>query len=125
MDELLANLANTASDSSVPGSYVSNAYILEDDFRLSWYNILLYELLERLPRQVVVHYVRLYFEATMKALATVARHDWTPSSEGLISLVKGGKMLKGGKGRFASSDPLPYADINQEKEKGKKKKKRS
>ena len=44
------------------------------------------------------------FEATMKALATVARHDWTPSSEGLISLVKGGKMLKGGKGRFASSD---------------------
>ena len=80
MDELLANLANTASDSSVPGSYVSNAYILEDDFRLSWYNLLPYELLEirfvggivGLPREVAVHYVCPYFEANVKALATVA-----------------------------------------------------
>jgi hypothetical protein len=61
----------------------------------------------------------------VKALAPVASHDWTPSSEGLISLVKGGKMLKGGEVRFASSDSLPYAGINKEKEKGKKKKKRS
>lgn len=50
------------------------------------------------------------------------RHDWTSSSEGLVSLAKVGKMLKGGKGRFASSDPLPYADIDKEKEKSEKKK---
>jgi hypothetical protein len=34
----------------------------------------------------------------VKALETVARHDWTSSSEGLISLAKGGKMLKGERG---------------------------
>jgi len=69
----------------------------------------------------VVHYVRPYFEANVKALATVARHHWAPSSEGLISLVKGGKMLKGGKGRFAWSEPLRYADVDKEKEVGEKK----
>jgi hypothetical protein len=71
----------------------------------------------------VVQYVHPYFEVNVKALATVARHNCMLSSEGLISLVKGGKMLKGGKGRFASSDPLPYTDIDKEKEKGKKKQK--
>jgi len=70
----------------------------------------------------VVHYVRPHFEANVKALATVARHDWTSSSEGLVSLAKGGKMLKGGKGRFASSDQLLYAEIDKEKERSKKKK---
>jgi hypothetical protein len=34
-------------------------------------------------------------------------------------------MLYGGKGRFASSDLMPYADIDKGKEMGKKKKKRS
>ena len=58
----------------------------------------------------MVHYARPYFEANVKALETVAIYDWTPSSEGLISLMKGGKMMKGQKGRFASSDPSPYAN---------------
>jgi hypothetical protein len=31
-------------------------------------------------------------------------------------------MLKGIKGMFASSDPLPFAEIDKEKEKSKKKK---
>jgi len=42
----------------------------------------------------------------------------------LNNLAKGGKMLNGGKGRFASSDPLPYVDIEKGKEKSEKKKKR-
>jgi hypothetical protein len=33
-------------------------------------------------------------------------------------------MLKGGKGRFALSDPLPYAQIDKEMEKSKKQKKK-
>jgi hypothetical protein len=56
----------------------------------------------------------------VKALATVSRLDWTSSSEGLVSLAKGGKMLKGGKGKFASSDPLPFAEIDKEKSTKKK-----
>jgi hypothetical protein len=63
----------------------SNVHILKDDFRLSWSNLHPYELLERysvggnvrLPREVIVHYVRPYFKANVKALATVARHDWS------------------------------------------------
>ena len=67
----------------------------------------------------MVHYVHPYFEAKVKALGTVSRRDWTSSSEGLVSLVKGGKMLKGGRGGVASSDLLPFAEIDKEKEKKK------
>jgi hypothetical protein len=78
-DKPPVNMA-TASHSSITAQYVVltflNAHILDDNFRLSWYNLHPYELLEilstegivRLPREVVVHYVRPYFEAN------VARH---------------------------------------------------
>ncbi|KIM73131.1 hypothetical protein PILCRDRAFT_15515, partial [Piloderma croceum F 1598] len=111
---IIVNELPAASDLSFPAqyvrhSYVSNAHILEDDLRLSWYNLLLYELLEicfvggivQLPREVVVHYVRPYFEANEREGAG----NWWEDVEG-------------GKGRFASSDPLSYADIDKEKEKG-------
>jgi hypothetical protein len=63
----------------------------------------------------VVHYVRPCFKANVKALATVARHDWTPLSEGLINLVKSGKTLKGEGREVCIERLLPYADIDQEK----------
>lgn len=129
MGELPANLADTASDSSVLAQHVvlmfrtpiSSRTIFGCPHITSHTNYS-----KHIPSEGLSdYYVRPYFEANVKALATVARHDWTPSSEGLFSLVKCGKMLYGGKGGFASSDLIPYADIDKEKEKGKKKKKRS
>lgn len=54
----------------------STCQSLEDNFQLSWYNLRAYELLEihrvnhivRLPREVMVQYVKPYFEARVKSL---------------------------------------------------------
>ena len=116
-----------APDSIVAAEYMiltfSNSHILDDDFRLSWYNILPYELLEihpagsviRLPREVVVHYARPYFEARVRAAVAVARHDWQSSREGLVGRVGVGrsKSRQAGKGR--SSDPLVYVEKETDK----------
>ncbi|KIM80554.1 hypothetical protein PILCRDRAFT_9381, partial [Piloderma croceum F 1598] len=74
----------------------SNTHILEDDFVLSQYNIHPHELLEihpagcivRLQREVMVQYVRPYFEACIKALR---RAPSSSSKEGFVDRVGAGR----------------------------------
>jgi hypothetical protein len=81
----------------------SNGLILDDDFLLSWYDIRPYELFEihlagsiiRLPREIVVHYARPYFEARVKS----------PSLVGKVGS-RSGKILKGGRDKLTSSEAL-------------------
>ena len=104
----------------------SNAHVLDDDFLLSWYNLRPYELLEihgadsivRLPRELITHYVRPYFEARARALKAVSRDYWETSREVFVDKMGGGgKTSKSGKERLVSSDPLAYAAKGKKKTK--------
>lgn len=99
----------------------STGCTLEDDFPISWYKIRPYELLEMhlagsvvtLPRQIMVEYVKPYFEAKVKSLRVV----WKERDSGLgvaslgvgTSDSSGRKIHKGRRGRSRSMDPLSSA----------------
>ena len=92
---------------------------MDDAFCLSWYNLRPYELLEihsadsivRLPREVIAHYIRPYFEARIRALRVVSRDHWQSSREGFVPRV--GRKLS--KGRLVASDPLTYGMFREKK----------
>jgi hypothetical protein len=107
----------------------SNTHILEDDFVLSQYNIHPHELLEihpagcivRLQREVMVHYVRPYFEARVKALRKAPSSS---SKEAFVDRVGAGRSKTAktaGKARLVSSDPLVYGMFGDRSEPKKKK----
>lgn len=106
----------------------SNTHILEDAFVLSHYKIHPHELLEihpagsivRLQREVMVQYIRPYFEAPVKAL----RKTPSSSKEGFIDRVGAGRSKSAkmaGKARLVSSDPLVYGMFGERSEPKKKK----
>ena len=124
-------------DSNLASRYTiltfSNTHVLDDDYVLSFYGIRPYELLEihpagsivRLPREVMVQYVRPYFEARVMALRAVRTDSFPSDREGLADRVAARRSKNGkiGKGRLVSSDPLVYGmfgDKNEPKKKNKK-----
>lgn len=98
----------------------STSHILNDNFRLSMYNIFLYELLIHpagsvihLPGEVVVHYARLYFEVHIRAAVVVPRHayDWQVSQEDRVGV----SLAKIRKDRLILRDAGVYGDQRVDK----------
>lgn len=96
----------------------SNTQVLDDDYVFSWCDIRPYELLEihpvgsiiRLPREVMVQYVRPYFEARIKALHIVSKNKVRATKEAFVDRVGVRRSKSGGltKKGLATSDPLTY-----------------
>lgn len=123
--------AVSASSVTLPSAHYtlvsfSTNYMLEDDFRLSFYALRPYELLElhparhiiRLPRETLTQYVQPYFEARIRALRSVAKDD---VSDGLFGLLGGGGKNRGlnikigkGMGILYNSEPGAATDYGRQ-----------
>ena len=123
-------IGTTTPSATPPAQYTiltfSNAHVLDDDYLLSWYNLRPYELLEvhpagtiiRLPRDVMVHYVRPYFEARIQALRIVSKEDKKSHRHGAADRDGAGSSKSGklAKGRLVSSEPVAHAKAWNSKE---------